>query len=89
MGHSLKQIKSTYDKAIEQLLETLNIFIENISQTGLNFCEKSTICCHIVVSKEFPRSSATEQTCQLEFTLKTMNRFNCPIELDFGQSFDI
>ena len=89
MGHSLEQIKSTYDKAIDQLLETLNIFIKNISRTGLNFCEKTTISCHIVVSKEFPRSSATEQTCQLEFTLKTTKRFNYPVELDFEQSFDI
>lgn len=82
-GNSQKAIEDTYTTAIQQLKETLKIFIEKLQTIGQDFIKCTEIICHIIVSNQFPRSRATEQTYQLSFAKETGSELSFESEITF------
>jgi|WetSurMetagenome_2_1015567.scaffolds.fasta_scaffold220065_1 hypothetical protein len=67
-GHSQKAIDGTYQKAIKQLTETLNLFIRLIKKAHSDLLEAAgDVNCHIVVNQKFPRTNAMENECIIRF----------------------
>lgn len=70
-GNSDKSVKATYDKAMNQLKETLKLFENKITATNIHFREKVDVECNMIVSESFPRNNAMEMTNQILFALQT------------------
>ena len=88
-GHTIDAVTYTYNKAMDQLLETLSVFANNLLKAQVDFFKETEVQCHIILSKVFPRSIASEQTYRLEFAQKTMSQLKFPVALYFDQSFEI
>ena len=67
-GNSDESIRDTFDKAVNQLKNTLKLFTERLK--SVNSCLPEVIC-HIVVSHGFPKSRAVKQEYQLAFANDT------------------
>lgn len=66
-GHSQASIDETYEGAIRQIRNTLEIFTERLRHVGIDFTTRIDVTPHIVVSPKFPRSNAMEQNYMVEF----------------------
>ncbi len=82
-GNSQKAIEDTYTTAIKQLKETLRIFMQKLQAIKQNFIKRTEVICHIIVSNQFPRSRATEQTYQLSFAKETGIELSFENEISF------
>lgn len=71
-GNSDKAVSETYNKAISQLISTINLFEENLTAVGIDFKNKINIECHIVVAETFPHNNAVEITKAMDFADKTL-----------------
>lgn len=67
-GNCQKTIDDTYQKAVKQLTETLNLFNRLIKGANSDLLKVvDDVNCHIVVNQKFPRSSATEGYYSIKF----------------------
>ena len=66
-GNSVLQVNETYEKAIKQLKETVNLFEKNMKQVKVEFRAVVEVNCDIVVAERFPRQTATEQSLKIAF----------------------
>ena len=86
-GHSPQQVNDTYDKAIQQLQSSLNLFSEKVKTPQGSFRKSIHIAAHIIVSKTFPRVPAMEMTKSLQFSIETKGiplYFDPVINIDEG-----
>lgn len=77
-GNSNKAVEKTFDKAMRQLKNTIQIFKDNLQKVGVSFEDAVTLQCHVVLSETFPVSSA-RQNLRLEFATDTAG-----VPLDFS-----
>lgn len=80
LGKSQKSVEDTYEKAINQLKNTIRIFSDRLNKVGIDFISHINITPHIVIANRFPRRTATEQN----YALKFVNELY--IELSFENS---
>ena len=82
-GNSDKAVLYTYEKAISQLISTVNLFETKLNAVKIDFKNKINISCHIVVAEAFPRNNAVEMTKALKFAKDTLLplSFNNEIEI--------
>lgn len=71
MGTSGKAVSDTYQKAADQLKETLQLFTEKERAIGIDLHDKTETECHIIINHTFPRSRTSEQTMRLAFAEET------------------
>lgn len=64
-------VEETYAKAMRQLVSTFNLFKETLAKVKVDFTTKVHVECHIIVSKIFPRNSASEMTKAMAFAQET------------------
>lgn len=64
-------VEETYEKAIQQLISTLELFKEVLAKVKIDFLEKLHVECHVIVSSVFPRNNASEMTKAWIFAQKT------------------
>lgn len=76
-GNSEEAIRDTFDKAVSQLKNSLELFTERLNNVNINFLDSTDIKCHIVTSETFPKSKATKQEYKYSFADET------GIELNF------
>lgn len=79
-GNTLASIEYTYQKAIDQLKNTIHIFSTRLNTVRIDFYKQINIAPYIVVSSKFPRSQAMEQNYAMQFANDTL------LELNFGSS---
>ncbi|MDE6077473.1 MAG: hypothetical protein K2G29_07055 [Muribaculaceae bacterium] len=77
-GKSQASVEYAYHTAINQIENTLNIFIRHLSSVKIDFLNQIEVTAHMVVSPKFPRSSTLEQQMMIEFFDKNQ------IELSFN-----
>lgn len=83
-GNSGKSLVSTYEKAMGQLKNTLNLFESNMNAVGIDFQTKVNVECNIIVSESFPRNNAMEMTYALAFAQQTKG-----VPLNFENEIDL
>lgn len=79
LGNSEQAVFDTFDKAVGQLRETINVFVEHMKPQGIDLMKERIVTCHVVVSERFPRSRATRQNFSLQFLDET------GVELSFSE----
>ena len=79
LGNSEQAVADTFDKAVGQLKETIQLFVEKLTPLDVNLLCNREVYCHIVVSERFPRSRATRQDYCLQFFDET------EVELSFSE----
>ena len=67
LGRSIPQINKTYEKAIGQLKEAVNLFDDKIEKVKVKFFDVVKVSCDIVVSERFPKHNSTEQALKVSF----------------------
>lgn len=82
-GNSQKAISGTYQKALEQLKTTLQLFADREQAIGVNFPNIIDTECHIIVSQLFPRNRTSEQTLRLSFAADTGTPLSFDNEINF------
>lgn len=70
-GNSDESIKDTFDKACNQLKETLVVFRDKLKLVGVDLINVMAIECRIIVSQRFPKATATKQDYKLKFANDT------------------
>lgn len=76
-GHSDLQVEKTYRDAMSQIENTYKLFKNKLHSAGVDFEKVVEIVCYIVVSNNFPRINAIEQSLKIEFAQ------NLHLELSF------
>lgn len=71
VGNTDFAVSETYNKAMEQLRETLNLFENKINAVNIDFRKQVNVECNIIVSETFPRNNAIEMTKSLLFSQQT------------------
>lgn len=71
IGNTDFAVSETYNKAMEQLRETLNLFESKINVVKVDFRKQVNVECNIIVSETFPRNNAIEMTKSLLFSQQT------------------
>ncbi len=66
-GNSGKAVEDTYNKAVSQIENTLEIFDRNIRNAGIDMYAVTNVVCNVVVAEKFPRASATESNLIVKF----------------------
>ena len=66
-GNSVEGIRANFEKAIDQLEETLKVFKNRLRVVGVCFEDAIDLSCHIVTSSSFPRSQALKQEYAIRF----------------------
>lgn len=69
-GKTQKSVRKTFDRATQQLKNTIRIFNEGMKSVNISFEDAVALSCHIVVSKSFPSSPSLMQNFQIEFMLE-------------------
>ena len=77
-GKSDKAIEGTFEKATQQLKNTILLFKNRLQALDVDFEDAVTLRCHVVLSQAFPATQSTMQDIQLEFANET------GIPLDFA-----
>lgn len=71
VGRTLKSVEKTYESAISQIENTLQLFVDKIKMAHSDLYEKvNDVVCHIVVASKFPRNLAMEQNYMIAFATK-------------------
>ena len=71
IGRSLKSVEETYESAILQIENTLQLFIDKIKMAHSDLYKTvNDVVCHIVVASKFPRNLAMEQNYMIAFATK-------------------
>lgn len=78
LGFSDQAVFDTFDKAVDQLRETIKVFENKMKPHGVILTGLRQVYCHVVVSERFPRTRATRQDYSLRFFDET------GIELSFS-----
>ena len=66
-GNSEQAVRDTFDKATDQLKETIHVFKDRLQKVNIQFENAITLSCHIVISHRFPKSRAVKQEYQIRF----------------------
>lgn len=66
-GNSEQSVRDTFDKATEQLKETIRVFKDRLQKVDIVFEDAVTLSCHVVVSQRFPKRRAIIQDYQMSF----------------------
>ena len=66
-GNSEQAVRDTFDKATDQLKETIHVFKDRLQKVNIQFEDAVTLSCHIVISHRFPKSRAVKQEYQIRF----------------------
>ena len=69
-GRTLVSVESTYESAISQIENTLQIFESKMKEVEGDLYKVIDVVCHIVVSPKFPRNMAMEQNYMVAFATK-------------------
>lgn len=70
-GRSLTSVEKTYQSAIQQIENTLELFEDKIKATHADLYQAvKEVVCHIVVASKFPRNLAMEQNYIVAFAQK-------------------
>lgn len=83
VGQSDISVEETYEKAIQQLISTLELFKTLLAKVQVDLTTKVRVECHIIVSKMFPRNNASEMTKALLFA------DNTGLPLNFGNEIEL
>jgi hypothetical protein len=70
-GKNPKSIHKTFDKATQQLKNTIRIFKDSMNTVDVQFEDAIAIRCHVVLSRSFPDSRSIMQAYRLEFATDT------------------
>lgn len=81
-GNTQASVEYTYQKAIDQLKNTIKIFSARLKKVQIDFYKHINIVPHIVVASKFPRSQAMEQNYAIQFANDTF------LELNFENSHE-
>ena len=69
-GRSLTSVEKTYQSAIQQIENTLELFEDKIKATHADLYQAvKEVVCHIVVASKFPRNLAMEQNYIVSFLI--------------------
>lgn len=66
-GRNDEAVQSTYEKAASQLKQAYVLFSSKMEACGIDFLDTVEVVCHVVVSDQFPRANATEQSEMVKF----------------------
>ena len=66
-GKSAKSQQKTFDKATNQLKNTIQVFKDSLQTVGVQFKDAVAVRCHVVVSSHFPKSHAVMQGYKYRF----------------------
>lgn len=70
-GRSLESVEKTYESAILQIENTLQLFVDKIKAAHADlYKDVDDVVCHIVVASKFPRNLAMEQNYMVAFATK-------------------
>lgn len=72
-GNSEQSVRDTFDKATDQLKETIHVFNDRLQKIGIHFENAVVLSCYIVVSQRFPKSRAIKQEYQISFANENNN----------------
>lgn len=70
-GNSVKAVEEIYQKAMQQLKSTIDLFQKQLQKANIEFTETINVECHMVVAMNFPRHNAAEMTYALAFATET------------------
>lgn len=70
-GNSVKAVEEIYQKAMQQLKSTIDLFQKQLQKANIEFTETINVECHMVVAMNFPRHNAAEITYALAFATDT------------------
>ena len=83
-GRSLASVEKTYQSAIQQIENTLELFKNEIKAAHANLYQAvKEVVCHIVVASKFPRNLAMEQNYMVAFAQK----WKLELSFENNQSF--
>ena len=77
-GKTPKSVRKTFDRATQQLKNTIRIFKDSMNTVDVQFEDAVAIRCHVVLSHSFPDSRSIMQAYRLEFGTDT----NIPLSFD-------
>jgi len=70
-GRTLESVEKTYQSAISQIENTLQLFVDKIRLAHADLYEAvKDVVCHVVVASKFPRDLAMEQNYMVAFAEK-------------------
>lgn len=70
-GNSDESIRDTFEKASNQLKETLQVFGGKLTSLGVDLIEAMAVECRIIVSHRYPKASALKQDFRALFAQET------------------
>ena len=70
-GNSEESIRDTFEKACDQLKETLNVFGNKLSAMSIDLLGVMAVECRIVVAHRYPRATAIKQDVRAQFAKET------------------
>lgn len=70
-GNSVKAVEEIYQKAMQQLKSTIDLFQKQLQKANIEFTETINVECHMVIAMNFPRHNAAEMTYALAFATDT------------------
>lgn len=70
-GNSVKAVEEIYQKAMQQLKSTIDLFQKQLQKANIEFTETINVECHMIVAMNFPRHNAAEMTYALAFATDT------------------
>ena len=69
-GRSLDSVEKTYESAISQIENTIQLFVSKIKVAHADLYQIVDVVCHVVVASKFPRNLAMEQNYMVAFAAK-------------------
>lgn len=78
-GKTIQSIEETFDKAMLQLRQALNLFIDRTREVGVDLMKEVNVEAHIIVNDMHPRISSIEQSRMLAFP---MDNNGVPLSFD-------
>ena len=84
-GNNHKSVETTYGKAVSQLKNTFMLVRSKMQSTNTDFCSETEVTFNVVVARQFPRITATEQNMMIAFSL---DPDTYGLELSFENSRD-
>lgn len=70
-GNSEESIRENFEKACNQLKETLNVFGSKLTTQGIDLNDVMAVECRIIVAHRFPRATAIKQDFRVQFAEET------------------
>lgn len=70
-GNSEQSIRDNFEKACNQLKETINVFRNKLTAVGIDLIDVMVVECRIIVAHRYPRATAIKQDFRAQFVQET------------------